>query len=142
MNNAEIGSEEYEFYKAQWEAVSKVVDEKQAEILEGTKEWAEAIKATIENEFAKLADIMEDSLTGGLSFDEIETSMERRESLQEEYLTTTNKIYETSKLMRTAQKAIDETEDSIAKKKLNNFVKETQQLQNQGKLSKYELEIQ
>jgi hypothetical protein len=85
---------------------------------------------------------MEDSLTGGLSFDEIETSMERRGSLQEEYLTTTNKIYETTKLMRTAQKAIDESEDSIAKKKLNNFIKETQQLQNQGKLSKYELEIQ
>jgi multidrug resistance efflux pump len=141
MNSAK-NSEEYEFYKAQWEAVSKVVDEKQAEILEGTKEWAKAIKAEVENEFAKLADIMEDSLTGGLSFDEIETSMERRESLQEEYLTTTNKIYETTKLMRTAQKAIDESEDSIAKKKLNNFVKETQQLQNQGKLSKYELEIQ
>lgn len=142
MNNAEVGSEEYEYYKAQWQAISDVIKEKQNEILEGTKEWAETIKAEIENEFAKLADIMEDSLTGGLSFDEIETSMERRGNLQEEYLTTTNKIYETTKLMRTAQKAIDESENSVAKKKLNNFVKETQQLQNQGKLSKYELEIQ
>jgi hypothetical protein len=29
--------------------------------------------------------------------------MERKNSLQEEYLTTTNKIYETEKMMRTAQ---------------------------------------
>jgi hypothetical protein len=43
---------------------------------------------------------MEESLTGGTSFDELLTSMERRSSLQEEYLTTTNQIYETNKLMR------------------------------------------
>jgi hypothetical protein len=31
------------------------------------------------------------------------TALERAASLQEEYLTTTNKIYETNKMMRTAQ---------------------------------------
>jgi hypothetical protein len=30
-------------------------------------------------------------------------AMERKNSLQEEYLTTTNKIYETDKMIRTAQ---------------------------------------
>jgi hypothetical protein len=61
------------------------------------------MKAIIENDFAEMADIMEKSLTGGISFDSLLTSMERRSSLQEEYLTTTNQIYETNKLMRTAQ---------------------------------------
>jgi hypothetical protein len=45
--------------------------------------------------------------------------------LQEDYLTTTNKIYETTKLMRTAQNAIDKSTNNIAKQKLKNFVEET-----------------
>jgi hypothetical protein len=42
-------------------------------------------------------------LTGGTSFDALTTKMERAKSLQEEYLTTTNKIYETNKMINTAQ---------------------------------------
>jgi hypothetical protein len=68
--------------------------------------------------------------------------MERAASLQEEYLTTTNQIYETNKLMRTAQQAIDNSTSSIAKQKLKGFINETKQLQDQTKLSQYELEIQ
>jgi hypothetical protein len=59
-------------------------------MLSKTEEWAEAMKAVVENELAGLAKTMEESLTGGTSFDELLTSMERRSSLQEEYLTTTN----------------------------------------------------
>jgi t-SNARE complex subunit (syntaxin) len=44
--------------------------------------------------------------------------------------------------MRKAQQEIDKSTNSIAKNKLKNFVKETNELQNQSKLSKYELEIQ
>jgi hypothetical protein len=50
--------------------------------------------------------------------------------LQEEYLTTTNQIYETNKLMRTAQQEIDKTTNSVAKKKLQAYIAETEQLQN------------
>jgi hypothetical protein len=42
-------------------------------------------------------------LTGGTSFDQMTVQMDRMVSLQEEYLTTTNKIYETEKLMNQAQ---------------------------------------
>jgi hypothetical protein len=48
--------------------------------------------------------------------------MERAQSLQEEYLTTTNKIYETTKMMRTAQQAIDASTNIVAKEKLKQFV--------------------
>jgi hypothetical protein len=57
----------------------------------------------MENTLAGLAQDLENALTGGTSFDTITTQMKRASSLQEEYLTTTNKIYETTKLMRTAQ---------------------------------------
>jgi multidrug resistance efflux pump len=89
-----------------------------------------------------MADTLEKSLTGGVSFDELLTSMERRSSLQEEYLTTTNQIYETNKMMRAAQQEIDKTSNTVAKKKLQSFINETNQLQNQTKLSQYELDIQ
>jgi hypothetical protein len=41
--------------------------------------------------------------------------MERVVSLQEEYLTNTNKIYETEKLMNKAQQEIDKTTNTVAK---------------------------
>jgi hypothetical protein len=48
---------------------------------------------------AKFNQELEDALTGGTSFDQMTTKMEHMVSIQEEYLTTTNKIYETEKLM-------------------------------------------
>ena len=52
--------------------------------------------------------------------------MERASSLQEEYLTTTNKIYETNKLMRQAQQEIDKTTNTVAKNRMKQFINETQ----------------
>jgi t-SNARE complex subunit (syntaxin) len=113
-------------------------------MLSKTEAWAEAMKAVVENKLSDLAQTLENALTAdfGGSFDSLATQMEHANSLQEEYLTTTNKIYETNKLMNTAQQEIDKSTNSIAKKKLKNFINETEQLQNQTKLSKYELEIQ
>lgn len=142
MNEAEVGSNEYETYKKNWQAAEAAAQESQDAMLAKTEEWAEAMKSIIENELAEFADILEKSLTGGVSFDELMTSMERRSSLQEEYLTTTNKIYETNKLMRTAQQEIDKTSNTAAKRRMAQFISETQQLQNKNKLSQYELDIQ
>ena len=132
----------YETYKNNWQAAQEAANEAQENMLAKTEEWAEAMKAVVENELAGLAKTMEESLTGGTSFDELLTSMERRSSLQEEYLTTTNQIYETNKLMRQAQQEIDKTTNSVAKRKLANFISETEQMQEQSELSQYELDIQ
>ena len=142
MATAIEGSNEYETYKKNWIAAQEAANEAQDNMLSKTEEWAEAMKAVVENELAGLAKTMEESLTGGTSFDELLTSMERRSSLQEEYLTTTNQIYETNKLMRQAQQEIDKTTNSVAKRKLANFISETEQMQNQTELSQYELDIQ
>ncbi len=135
-------SNAYQTYKKNWQAAQEAANTAQDEMLAKTAEWAEAMKAIIENELSDFAATLEESLTGGTSFDELLTSMERRSTLQEEYLTTTNKIYETNKMMRTAQQEIDKTTNTVAKKRLQSFINETGELQNQTKLSKYELEIQ
>ena len=131
-----------EIYKKEWEAAEEATREAQSEMLDKTEEWAEAMKAVVENNLAGIAQTLEETLTGGTSFDEMTNALERAASLQEEYLTTTNQIYETNRLMRTAQQEIDKTTNDVAKRRLKDFVAETAQLQDKNKLSTYELEIQ
>jgi hypothetical protein len=78
-------------------------------MMEDTEAWIEKEKAIIENGFKDIGQTLENALTGGTSFDSLTTAMDRAVSIQEEYLTTTNKIYETNKLMSTAQKEMDKT---------------------------------
>lgn len=131
-----------EVYQKEWEAANEAAMDAQSEMLDKTEEWAEAMRAVVENKLAGLAKSLEEALTGGTSFDEMTTSIERAASLQEEYLTTTNQIYETNKLMRQAQQEIDKTNNTVAKQRLKDFIVETDQLQEKSKLSQYELEIQ
>lgn len=139
---AQGNNEAAELYRKEWEAANQAAMEAQQDMLDKTEAWAEALRAILENKLSGFAQDLENALTGGTSFDTLTTSMERAASLQEEYLTTTNQIYETNKLMRTAQQAIDASTSSIAKNKLKQFINETKQLQDQNKLSEYELEIQ
>jgi hypothetical protein len=97
-------------------------------MLSDAEAWAEALKAVLENDLAEFGQTLENALTGGTSFDTLTTQMERAVSLQEDYLTTTNKIYETNKLINTAQQAIDKTTNSAAKRRLKAYINETEQL--------------
>lgn len=134
--------EQIELLEKQQKAIIEKVDEAQEEVLSLTAEWAEAMKSVIENNMAEIADTLEKSLTDGLGFDTLMDNFDKLNTRQEEYLTKTNQIYETNKLMRTANKALDETDNKVAKQKLQNFINETKSLQENNKLSKYELEIQ
>lgn len=131
-----------QWWKEQWDAEIDALDEAQEEMLSLTEEWAEAMKAVVENNMAQLTDNLEKSLTNGLGFDKLMDDFDKLNTRQEEYLTKTNQIYETNKLMRTASKALDETDNKVAKQKLKNFIDETKSLQENTQLSKYELEIQ
>lgn len=131
-----------ELYKQQYEDALTAADEAQEEYLSKAEAYAESLKAILENSLNEYAQSLENALTGGTSFDQMNAKLERAASLQEEYLTTTNKIYETNKLMNQAQQEIDKTSNTVAKRKLKSFIDETNQLQQQGKLSQYELEIQ
>jgi hypothetical protein len=142
MDSVPKDSAAFEVYKKEWEAAEAAARESQDNMLSATTEWAESMKAVIENELSDFAKTLEQQLTGGTSFDEMTTSIERAASLQEDYLTTTNKIYETTKMMRVAEKALDETTSTAAKNKLKGFIETTKQLQGQEKLSQFELDMQ
>ena len=131
-----------ELYQQQYEDALTAADEAQEEYLSKAEAYAESLKAILENSLNEYAQSLENALTGNTSFDQMNAKLERAASLQEEYLTTTNKIYETNKLMNQAQQEIDKTSNTVAKRKLKSFIDETNQLQQQGKLSQFELEIQ
>ena len=142
-NDDSLSDYEKSVIEQQWLDAQNAANEAQSQMLEDAEAWAEALKSLLETELAELADILEKSLSGEFgSLDNMISSMERANSLQEEYLTTTNQIYETNKLMRTAQQEIDKSTNSVAKRRLKQFIDETEQLQNQNKLSQFELEIQ
>ena len=119
-----------------------MANEAEEEYLSNVEARAEAVKAIMENIMESLAKDLENALTGGTSFDLILSKMDKAASLREEYLTSTNKIYETEKLIRNAQKEIDKTTNEVAKRKLKNYINETKQLQKQTEVSQYELDIQ
>ena len=131
-----------EMYRKEWDYIVDETDAAQEQILSLTEEWAEAMKSVIQNNMEKIADTLEKTLTGGTTFDTLMDGFDKLNTRQEEYLTKTNQIYETNKLMRTASKALDETDNKVAKQKLKNFIDETKGLQETTQLSKYELEIQ
>ena len=132
---------EIELLEKELEDATDAVNAAQEEVLSLTEEWVSAMKEVIENSLAKSADALEKSLSG-IGFESLMDEYDKLNTRQEEFLTKTNQIYETNKLMRTANAAADKTENSVAKQKLKNFVEETKNLQNTTKLSKYELELQ
>jgi hypothetical protein len=84
-------------------------------MLAKTEAWIENMQAVIQNNVDKLRDDLEKSLTNGLGFDALMDDFDKLNARQEEYLTKTNQIYETNKLMREANKAIDSTDNKVSK---------------------------
>jgi hypothetical protein len=92
-----------ELHKEEYFKALAAADEAEENFLAKSEEWAEALKAVLENALKDAGKELEKALTDGMSFDALATKMERASSLQEEYLTNTNKIYETNKMINTAQ---------------------------------------
>lgn len=134
----EAAQAEYEKYvlpaiKAEQESL-----EKRTELY---KDALSKIEEIWENSLAKIMSDWEETITNNEGFDWLSSSMQRAKSIQEEYLTTTNKIYETNTLMRKVQNDIDKTSNKLSKEKLANFNKEIEAAQNSEKLSKNSMEI-
>ena len=134
--------EDIKYYGKMYDDITDSVDRAYEDMLEKTEAWAESMKKIYENTFNKLSDELEKALTDGMGFDSMLNDFDLLNQQQEEFLTKTNQIYETNKLMRTATKAMDDTSNKAAKQKIKNYIEETKKLQNTTRLSKYELEIQ
>jgi hypothetical protein len=97
----EKGSYEYSVIEQEFFDARNAANAAQDQMLSDAETWAESLKALLEAELDELADILEKSLSGEFgTLDNMIESMERANSLQEEYLTSRNQIYETNKLMR------------------------------------------
>lgn len=114
----------------------------QEKMYSSAEEFAQDIINVYQNKVNKAMKQLENDLTGGKGFDELQEQMDRLQTHDDEYLTGVNQQYETQKMIRTATNALENTSNKIAKNKLELFIKETQELQKQGKLSEYELGIQ
>lgn len=118
------------------------VREWQEKMYSSAEAFAEDITNVYQNKINKAMKQLENDLTGGKGFDELQEQMDRLQTHDDEYLTGVNQQYETQKMIRTATNALENSSNKIAKNKLELFIKETQELQKQGKLSEYELGIQ
>ena len=130
-----------ELYEKELRAITEACNEAEAEMLDKTEAWAEAMKAVLENTMAKAAHEMELALTDGMSFDYWASSMDRLSSYSDEVLTKTNQLYETQKMINTAQQAIDKTTNNAAKARLKSYQDEIKSLQDKNTLSQTELDL-
>lgn len=141
LNAAPLGSKERELIEQEYKAITKAVIETEEEIYSTTESIGEIAGTILENNLSKAQKALESLLTGGNSIDEMLEKMDRLSKSQEEYLTKTNQLYETSKLIRQAQQDISDTDSLVAKKKYQDYINEIEALSEQNELSEYELEI-
>lgn len=130
-----------EIFQKELDAINAAVDEAQENMLSKTEEWAEAQTAIMENAMSEAATEMEKAFTDDMGFDALSNSLDRLSSYADVYLTKTNQIYETQKLINTAQQAADKTTNEAAKVRLKAYQNEIAELQTKNKMSNLDLEI-
>ena len=114
----------------------------QEQMLSDAEAYGQAIKDALVNSMEQAAKEMEQALSGTWrSFEALQDQMSLHSTRESEYLTTTNKLYETNKMLNQLYQDMEKTDNRAAKQKYSAFAKEIEQLQQKGKLSNLELEI-
>lgn len=135
------GKEEQEIAQKNYDAAIAARQEAENTMYEDWKAHLEACNAVLENELNKTKKAWDDIYTDGQGWEYLEQVMDLAQRIGDKYLTKTNQLYETNKMLRTIQQDMDKTTNKAAQQKLNNFAKEIQNLQQIGKLTKDNLEI-
>lgn len=141
LNAAPLGSKEREMIQKEYDAITEAVINAENEVFATTESLGEISAQILENNLSKAQKALEEMLTGGSSIDKMMEDLDRLSKSQEEYLTKTNQLYETNKLIRQAQQDMDKSDNELAKKKYKDYIAYIEQLEKQGKLSEYELSI-
>lgn len=108
---------------------------------EAAEEYAQKVEELWKNTMEKVAYNWEKAATKGEGWDYLTKSMERAKAIQEEYLTTTNKLYETNTLLNKLSKDMNKTDSQASKEKIANFQKEVENAQLSTKLAKSQMDI-
>ena len=136
------GTELEEYQKTVLDKDRALLEEFEKEEESAFQSWIEKLQVVHENNINQIYQDYEKALVGEYgNFDNLDRSMEQQKSMTEEYLTKTNQLYETNKMLRNLQQDIDKTDSRIAKEKLKNFSDEIEAMRNREKLTKNDLEL-
>ena len=141
---AKATGKEKEGLQKQLEAIIPKLNEAEQNVFSLKESIIELSNSILENDLAKFAKGLEKGMLESLGFNSMDKYLEtidRLNTSQEEYLTTTNKIYETNKLIRQVEQDLADTDSLIAKQKYKDYIQNIKKLSEQNRLSKYELEI-
>lgn len=130
-------------YQAAKDALDDVMEkeaEANSQLMADIEQLGELAREVFENAIEKATQDFEEAMFGR-SLSSVIESMEMMRSKQEELLTTTNKLYETNKMLRSIEKDIEATTNNRAKQAYNEFAAKVKQKQEQNQLSKFELEL-
>ena len=142
LNKSGISQETKEKLQRDFDEVETMIAEKQESLIADIEQLAEIALAILNNTLGAARKAFEEALSGEWGdIDSIIQKIERLNSSQEEYLTTTNKLYETNKLINQSQMDLEKTDNARAKQQLQDYIKYVEQLQQAGKLSQFELEM-
>ena len=128
--------------KENWETARQLAQEGQEQMLSDAEAFGEAAQQQYENTVNQIMKEYEDAVTSGKGFDWMNAQMEHLQLKDTEYLTETNKLYQTQKLIRQANLDLENTENKAVQNRLQSFIKETEELENQTNVSAYALGIQ
>ena len=130
--------------KREAEEALQAIMEKEADaksqLMADIEQLGEYAREIFENSIEQAIIDFEDSMFGR-PLNSIIESIEMMNARQEELLTTTNKIYETDKLIRNIEKDIESTSNTRAKQALVEFQNKAKQKQEQNELTKFELDL-
>ena len=132
--------EDKEYWKERIIQINQALSEEEDAYLSYVEEVGDAANQILANSIEKAFKEAELSMTNDLGFDSILADMERMNTLTDEFLTNTNKMYETNKMISSAQLAIDKTQNAQAKQKYQDYIKYIEQLQVSGNLTQTELQ--
>lgn len=139
-----VDKKEREALNEQLLLVTQRLNEAEESVNDLRESVLELAQSILENDLANYAQQLSENLVEGLGFgnlDEYLDTIDKLNTSQEEYLTTTNKVYETNKLIRQAQEDMAENDSLLAKQRYQEYIDYVEQLQEQGRLSEYELRI-
>ena len=139
-----VDEKEREALNEQLLLVTQRLNEAEESVNDLRESVLELAQSILENDLAKYAQQLSENLVKGLGFgnlDEYLDTIDKLNTSQEEYLTITNKVYETNKLIRQAQEDMAENDSLLAKQRYQEYIDYVEQLQEQGRLSEYELRI-
>lgn len=139
-----VDEKEREALNEQLLLVTQRLNEAEESVNDLRESVLELAQSILENDLANYAQQLSENLVEGLGFgnlDEYLDTIDKLNTSQEEYLTITNKVYETNKLIRQAQEDMAENDSLLAKQRYQEYIDYVEQLQEQGRLSEYELKI-